>query len=270
MNGTVRGRLRRLGRFLRSGWAGLLGLALFATLWQAGSEAYGDFILPSPLATLASCRVLLNDSENWHLIFQTILRALEGYALALAAGVSVGLAAGYFPTILRALRPILTILIGVPPIAWIVLTMIWFGSSDGTVIITVTIATTPLILISTAEGVLTRDPRLDAMAQSFGAGPLFRLYTIGLRQVAAFLFPVLSVTLGSAVKIAVMAELLSNIGGIGGALAMARSNLDVAGALAWVLIAVACLILLEYLLLRPIQTEFDRWRGAARSGGMNR
>jgi ABC-type nitrate/sulfonate/bicarbonate transport system, permease component len=187
-----------------------------------------------------------------------------------AAGTIGGLAAGYSPAAMRLSRPILTLLIGVPPIAWIVLAMIWFGSTDGTVVVTVLIAATPLVFVSTAEGAMTRDRGLDDMARAFGAGPLLRLRTIGLRHVAAFLFPALTVSLGSAIKVAVMAELLSNIGGIGGALAAARSNLDIAGALAWILLAVACLIALEYLLLRPVQAEFDRWREAARPWGVKR
>ena len=45
-------RLGRLGLFLWSGWAGLAALSLLAALWQIGHEAYGDFILPAPAATL--------------------------------------------------------------------------------------------------------------------------------------------------------------------------------------------------------------------------
>lgn len=267
---VILNRLGHLGRFLWSGWAGLIGLALFAALWQAGHEHYGSFILPAPLDTLAAGGLLLADPDSWKLAGQTILRAVEGFVFAVLAGTVGGFAAGYSPAIMRLSRPILTLLLGVPPIAWIVLAMIWFGSTDGTVIVTVLVAATPLIFISTAEGAMTRDRGLDDMARAFGAGPLTRLRTIGLRHVAAFLFPALTVSLGSAVKVAVMAELLSNIGGMGGALAAARSNLDIAGALAWVFLAVLCLLVLEYFLLRPIQAEFNRWQEAARPWGVKR
>lgn len=263
-------RLGRLGRFFWSGWAGLTGLALFAALWQAGNEQYGGFILPTPLDTILVGWTIIMEPASWALAGQTILRAAEGFVLAVLVGTVGGLAAGYSPATMRLSRPILTLQLGVPPIAWIVLAMIWFGSTDATVIITVVIAATPLIFVSTAEGALTRDRGLDDMARAFGAGPLVRLRTVGLRHVAAFLFPALTVSLGSAVKVAVMAELLSNIGGIGGALATARANLDVAGALAWVLLAVAGLIAMEYLFLHPLQAEFDRWREAARPWGVKR
>ncbi|GAA0571153.1 ABC transporter permease [Caenispirillum bisanense] len=263
-------RLARAGRFLWSAWAGLTGLALVAAAWQAGHELYGDFILSAPAATLLRAAELLADAEAQALVVETVRRATQGFLLAAAAGAAAGLAAGYSPATMRAMRPIVTVLLGVPPIAWIVLAMIWFGSSDGTVLTTILVAATPMTFVGVAEGVMARDRKLDDMATAFGAGPLLRLWTLGLRHVSAYLFPVLTVSLGTAFKVAVMAELLANTGGIGGALALARSNLDVTTALAWVLIAVAGLVAVEYLLVHPVRAEFERWRDAARPWGVKR
>lgn len=44
----------------------------------------------------------------------------------------------------------------------------------------------------------------------------------------------------------------------------------VAEALAWVLIAVAGLILVEHALVHPVRAEFERWRDAARPWGVKR
>jgi len=268
--GILIDRLGRLGSFLWSAWAGVAGLALLAALWQVGHEAYGSFILPAPLATLAAAARMLADPHTWAVALQTVLRALQGFALSALIGTAIGLAAGYSSAALRLVRPLLTVLLGVPPIAWIVLAMIWFGSTGGTVVVTVVVAATPLVLVGAAEGVITRDRGLDDMARAFGAGPLMRLATLGLRHVAAHLFPALAVALGTAFKVAVMAELLTNTGGVGSALAMARANLDVAEALAWVLIAVAALIAVEFGLVHPVRAELERWREAARPWGVKR
>jgi NitT/TauT family transport system permease protein len=270
MRAALRHRLGRLGRFVWSGWAGLAALALLAAVWQVGHEAYGGFILPAPLATLAAAANLLELPAAWATAFQTALRAVEGFARAAAIGAAAGLAAGYSPAALRLARPLITVLLGVPPIAWIVLAMIWFGSTDGTVITTVVVAATPLVFVGAAEGVVTRDRGLDDMARAFGASPVARLATLGLRHVSAHLFPALAVALGTAFKVAVMAELLANVGGVGGALASARANLDVEAALAWVLIAVAALIAVEYGLIHPVRAELERWRDAARPWGVRR
>ena len=65
-------------------------------------------------------------------------------------------------------------------------------------------------------------------------------------------------------------RLLANAGGIGGALADARITLDIANALAWVLIAVSLLIAVEYALVQPVKGEVDRWRRAAQPWGVKR
>lgn len=263
-------RFGRTGRFLWSTWSGLAALALLAAIWQVGHEAYGDFILPSPMATLNAAFAILGEPQSWELTLLTTRRALKGFVIASLTGASIGLAAGYFPAVLRIARPLVTVLLGVPPIAWIVLAMIWFGSTDGTVALTILVSSSPLIFVSVAEGIMTRDRKLDDMARAFGASAWKRLTTLSLRHVAAHLFPALAVSLGSAFKVAVMAELLANVGGIGGELARTRANLDIAGALAWVLIAVAALIVIEYGLVHPVRAEFERWRAAAQPWGVKR
>ncbi|MEM9495389.1 MAG: ABC transporter permease subunit [Pseudomonadota bacterium] len=263
-------RLGRIGVFLWSGWAGLAGFALIAALWQAGHERYGDFILPAPLATLGAMADLLREPATWEMAAATAARALQGFVIGGLVGAGAGLIAGYSFSAMRIARPILTVMLGVPPIAWIVLAMIWFGSTDGTVVVTVVIAIFPLVFVGAAEGVMTRDKKLDEMARAFGASAHERLTTLALRQMSAHLFPALGLALGTAFKVAVMAELLANIDGVGGALATARANLDIAEALAWVMIAVAALIAAEYGLVHPVRSEFERWRDAERPWGVKR
>jgi NitT/TauT family transport system permease protein len=267
---ALSGRLARAGRFLWGGWAGLAGLALLAALWQAGHEAYGAFILPAPLETARAAIAILSDPMNWQVIGQTLLRAGTGFALSALIGGLAGLAAGYSPATMRLARPLLTVILGVPPIAWLVLAMIWFGATDGMVIVTILVGVVPLVFAGTAEGVAGRDRGLDAMAQAFGAGPLRRFWSVGLRQMLAHLFPALVLGLASAVKVAVMIEVLASVGGIGNELSKARQYMDAAQALAWVGIAVAGLIVLEYGLVHPLRAETERWREAARPWGVKR
>lgn len=263
----------RAGRvldFLWSGWAGLAALFLLAAVWQAGHEAYGPFILSSPQDTLAAVWALTGDPRAWDVAGLTLQRALTGFALVTGAGVALGLAAGYSPATMRLAAPLITVLIGVPPIAWIVLAMIWFGGSDATVRTVIVVSALPVVFLGAAQGIATRDRALDRMAEAFGAGPVRRFLKVGLRQTTTTLFPALALALGTAFKVAVMAELLANAGGIGGALANARINLDIAQALAWVLIAVALLIAVEYTLVHPVKGEIDRWRRAAQPWGVKR
>ncbi len=278
MKALLADRAERLLHFLWSGWAGLAALgwaglaalALLAAAWQAGHERWGDFILPDPLATALAVWGLAWSPEAQGLLRLTTERALAGFALSALAGAGIGIVAGYAPAVMRLVRPLLTVILGVPPIAWIVLTMMWFGTSGTTVAVTILIAALPVVFVAAAEGIANRDRGLDDMAQVFGYGRLGRFWFIDLRQAAAPLFPALALALGTAFKVAVMAEMLANAGGIGGALARARAMLDVPQALAWVLLAVGALVVVEYGLIRPCQAEIERWRRAAQPWGIRR
>lgn len=263
-------RMGRVLEFLWSGWAGLAALCLLAAAWQAGHEAYGPFILTAPLDTVQAVGALAADPEAWAIGGLTLQRAITGFALVAAAGTALGVAAGYSPATLRLAGPLITVLMGVRPIAWIVLAMIWFGGSDATVRAVILISALPVVFLGAARGITTRDRTLDRMAEAFGAGPVRRFLTVGIRQTTTTLFPALTLALGTAFKVAVMAELLANSGGIGGALADARINLDIAQALAWVTVAVALLIAVEYTLVHPAKAEIDRWRRAAQPWGVKR
>lgn len=270
MKALLADRAERLLHFLWSGWAGLAALALLAAAWQAGHERWGDFILPDPLATVQAVWVLARSADAQGLLALTTERALAGFALSALVGATIGIIAGYAPAVMRLVRPLLTVILGVPPIAWIVLTMMWFGTSSTTVAVTILIAALPVVFVAAAEGIASRDRGLDDMAEVFGYGTLGRFWFIDLRQAAAPLFPALALALGTAFKVAVMAEMLANAGGIGGALARARAMLDVPQALAWVMLAVAALVVVEYGLVRPMQAEVERRRRAAQPWGIKR
>lgn len=263
-------RAGRTGRFLWSAWAGLAGLSVFAAAWQLGHETYGSFILPSPTETLSTMALLLADTQTWWLVGATAGRALMGFVVAATIGTLAGVLAGYHPAVMRLARPQITLILGVPPIAWIVLLMIWFGNGAGTVTATAAIACLPIVFVGAAEGIAGRDRGLDDMARAAGIDPVTRLIQIALRQMLHALFPALVMALGTAFKAAIMAELLANAGGVGEELAVARANLDVAAALAWILLSVTALISVEYGILQPLRSEFETWRDAARPWGVKR
>ncbi|MCJ8336508.1 MAG: hypothetical protein MJH10_20130, partial [Epibacterium sp.] len=110
----------RLGRVLQhlwSVWSGLAAISLLAALWQAGHELYGPFILTSPLETLLALRQLLYEPAAWDLALLSLQRAISGFAFVATAGTVLGVAAGYAPAAMRLAQPLITVLLGVPPIA---------------------------------------------------------------------------------------------------------------------------------------------------------
>lgn len=225
-----------------------------------GNQIYGDLVLPSPLESFQTLALMLQDENVLQEINITLYRASIGFGLSLLIGTSLGLLAGFFATASMMSRPIVTILVGMPPIAWIVLAMIWFGMGDETVIFTVTIASFPIIFVGALQGTRTLDGDLKDMAQSFKLPWHMRFFDVYFPHIFSYVFPAWVSGLGMAWKIVIMAELLATSTGIGASLAIARSQLDTPTALAIVVIMIASLMFIEYIVLEPIKREVELWR----------
>jgi NitT/TauT family transport system permease protein len=159
-----------------------------------------------------------------------------------------------------AARPLVTVLLGTPPIAWLVLALLWFGAGDGTPVFTVFVACLPIVFTAALQGTRTLDGRLRDMARVYGLPRGMMLREVYAPHVLSYVFPAWITALGSAWKVVVMAELLATADGVGAALAVTRSQLDAAGTLAWIGAVVGCLLLVEYALLEPLKRELERWR----------
>lgn len=257
-----------LGRalaYLWSGWGAIASLLLFTALWQYGADHFGPLVLPQPLAVGQQLGQMLHDSGPWADIAITGRRALLGFLLSLLIGSALGILAGLSMTTAMLSRPIITLLMGIPPIAWLILALLWFGMGDGTPVFTVFIACFPIIFVGAMQGTRTLDGQLQEMAQIFRVPLRMRWLDLYLPHIFSYLFPAWTAALGMSWKIVVMAELLSTDDGIGAALAVARSHLDSQSSLAWILALIITLLAVEYLLLEPLKRHVESWRDENRS-----
>lgn len=256
----LRAWLAGIPAYLWSGWGAISSLMLFFALWDWGAQVYGDLVLPSPLATFNTLAGLLAEGTAWPELAVTAKRALIGFALSLAVGSVLGLLAGLSMTAAMMSRPIVTVLVGMPPIAWLVLALLWFGSGDATPVFTVFIACFPIVFVGALQGTRTLDDQLKDVARAYHLPLRMTLTDVYLPHVVSYLFPAWIAALGMSWKIVVMAELLSTQDGVGAALAVSRSHLDTAASMAWIAAVVGLLLAVEYLVLEPIKREVEGWR----------
>lgn len=263
----LRSWLAGIPAYLWSGWGAIASLLLLFALWDGASRLYDPLILPDPLSVFASLGALLREGLAWPELAVTARRALLGLLLSIATGSLLGMLAGISLTASMMSRPLVTVLLGTPPIAWLVLAMLWFGASDGTPVFTVFIACFPIIFVGALQGTRTLDGHLKEMAVVYHLPLRMKLLDLYLPHVISYLFPAWITALGTSWKVVVMAELLASADGVGAALAVSRAQLDTTATLAWISAVVGILLAVEYLLLEPIKRELERWRAQASEGG---
>ena len=258
--------IREALAYVWSVWGPAASLFLFAALWELGHQAYGSFILPSPIEAGAALIELFEQGIGQSAAVPTAQRAVTGFLTAGFVGTVLGITAGLSRTAARAMRPIITIMLGVPPIAWIVLALMWFGLGGASALFTVIVTVLPITFAGAMQGTLTLDRGLDEMARIFQAPFPMMLWDVYLPHILSYLFPAWITALGMAWKITVMAELLSTNDGIGGAMAITRTNLDTAGTLGLIVLLLAMLLFVEYAVLEPVKRRMEPWRVSSDDG----
>lgn len=257
---AARGRWAKAG-LVRSAW-GTIGVGLLAAAWQWGFHAFGPFVLPSLQDTGSAMLHLFTDGRALPALAQTAAHALGGFAVGGLIGLVLGLAGGLVMPVGAMVGPVLTMILGTPPIAWVVLALLWFGPGGMAPAFTVAITAAPILFLAALQGVRSRDPRLAEMAQVYRAPAWQRATDLILPALAEHLVPASATALAFSFKVAVMAEVLSGADGVGGAIATARSYLDLPQTMAWIVLVVLVLLIADLILLAPLRGWLSTRGGA--------
>lgn len=259
-----KGRLLRQSRpmqtahYLWGGFTAAAVLAVFFAAWQYAAAHLGSLLLPEPLPVLHSMWQMLQAFDP-EAIPLTAARAAIGVGTALLLGIGIGLTAGCMKTLALFCRPLISILLGIPPIVWLVLALFWFDIGSPGVVFTVIITTLPLTFATAMRGMLTIDTQLAEMLHCHRVPYLRRIQHLYLPHLLNHLLPVIGVAAGTGIKVALMAELLGANNGIGAQLAAARAMLDMQQVLACVLLALAMILIVEYLIIEPLKILLMPW-----------
>lgn len=230
----------------------LSSLCVLLAVWQVASVSLGDFVLPEPLAVgKYALFIVQHHSDN---IVVSLRSGLTGTTIAIFVGVFLGGLSGFFPVVCALLRPWNTVLLGTPPIIWVVLAFFWFGTQVETVVtFTVVISVAPMLFSAGMMSMETRPQSLHEMAAVYRLSLYKRLRYLYLPHLMITLMPALIVAVSMGIKVTVMAELLVSSRGIGGAISGARETLETTELVAYVLVAILMIITLEYGVLNPLR-----------------
>jgi len=99
----------------------------------------------------------------------TLRRVFTGFLYAFIIGIPLGLLMGYSQTAMQAFSPIINSVRQVPIMAWVPLSIIWFGLGDGPTVFLIAVSAVFPLVINTIAGVHGIDPNYYNAARSMGA-----------------------------------------------------------------------------------------------------
>ena len=253
-----------------SPWAVALPLLVAAVLlgvWQLAVTWVHSLVFPTPLEVAAGVVELIEKGVLHRYVISSLFRVVWGFVGATAVGVPVGLLLGWSTRAAQALNPVIQVLRPISPIAWIPLSILWFGLSEAAPIFLIFLASVfPIAVTATAAVRNILLVHLRA-ARNFGlTGPQLFVHVI-LPATLPQLLTGLRVALGIAWLVVVAAEMVvvnPRSGGLGYLILDARSagrfDLVVAG-----MVTIGVIGLLLDLLIRQLERLDEiRWGYAAK------
>lgn len=162
----------RYNKFLDRSSA-LMILAVLCVIWYiAGNQSTNQLILPKFQNVVSSFWQAVTTEYYLTNLWITLKRVFKGFFYAFIIGAPLGLVMGYSDTINRALSPFVNSARQVPVMAWVPLSIVWFGLGDGPTVFMITFTGIFTVIINTINGVHDVDKSYYHAARSLGASRL--------------------------------------------------------------------------------------------------
>lgn len=219
--------------------------------------------LPSPQDAWDAFKEIVEDGYadgtlKQHVISSSTL-VLIGFAMAVGTGLPLGVLMGRSRMVEAFINPIFQIIRPIAPIAWIPLTIVWFGLGMEAKVFVIWLAAFAPTVINTFTGVRSIDNNLIQAARVSGANSRQMLIDVILPGALPSIFTGLRTSLQACWMVLVAAELVGSFVGLGHVLIIATVDLN-SGMILVAMAAIAGMGMLMSVLLAQIERRVMPWK----------
>ncbi|MCC5909365.1 MAG: ABC transporter permease subunit [Clostridiaceae bacterium] len=224
----------------------ILSVMILLLLWKVASVIVDkEILIPSPESTFMEIIRIIQSPNFIVSVMNTLKRALIGFAIALAAGVSLGMVGGFYKPSYYLLRPLVLIIRAAPTMAIILLALIWLQSEKAPILVGFVVIF-PVLYENVVQGIRNVDVKLVEMMDIYDIKKLDRLKDLYIPSIRSYLNSGMAAAMGLNLKIIIAAEVLSQPRmSMGTSFQIERVNLNTAGVFAWALITIMLAGILE-------------------------
>jgi ABC-type nitrate/sulfonate/bicarbonate transport system permease component len=202
---------------------GLLPVVLALVLWQVLQTGNSPYFPPpsawwNGLVQIAASGTLLAAS------LATLKTIIAGLALAIVAGVVIGVLIGMSPRAARALGPLLEFCRAMPPPAIVPLAILFLGYDERMKLTIVALSAMWPILLNTSSAIQHIHPLLLDVSTSFHLSPFERVRLIIIPSVVPAILLGVRIALPLTIVLTLLVEILTSIEGIGALMIAAQRN----------------------------------------------
>jgi ABC-type nitrate/sulfonate/bicarbonate transport system permease component len=244
-------------KFLGLHYESVVALCGLVLVWQIVSLFVPHFLFPSVPEIAGK---LIDIFSSWKQLGNagaTSARILAGLGGAFVLGTMLALPMARSPSFERFAYPLLNFNQGIPALSWVVIAIIWFRGIEFRIFFIMVMTTLPSFTFQVLDAYRGMSKDLFEMTLSFRPTKRDLFRTLIWPTVLPGILTAWKVNLGNAARVVVVAELVGATGGVGYELLQQQQLFDMAGAVAWTLVLVlfvlvvqGCISLIEAHVLR--------------------
>ncbi|MER7370102.1 ABC transporter permease [Nonomuraea wenchangensis] len=215
-----------------AGLAGLVGIVELAPRAGLVDERY----LPPFSAMAAALAEQAATAEFWRSLLETLRGWATGLAIAMVAGVALGLVIGGVPPLRAALNSTIEFLRPIPSVALIPLAVLLFGTDMRSTLLLVVYASFWQVLVQVLYGVRDVDPVARETARSYRFRPFTQVRTVIWPTALPYVMTGFRLGAAVALILEITGELIIGSPGLGRQIAVAQTSGAVAAMYALVIV----------------------------------
>jgi len=193
----------------------LVTAAIVLTVWQLAVTATDTQIFPSPVGVEKAVAQLFRKGLLLRYVGDSLFRVGTGYLVAISLGIPLGIVLGYYPDAGDAVSPLIQILRPISPLAWIPLSVVWFGVGNLAAIFLISLASFFPVVVSTMNAVRNVPHIFLRAGCNFGLSPIAVLTRVVFPAALPQILIGLRISLGIAWLVVVAAEMIAVDSGLG-------------------------------------------------------
>lgn len=234
-----------------------LGVLLLS--WQAASLFLPEYVLPGFQLIFQEFLKMAREGTLFWDTLLTLYRILRG----LIAGFIVGGLLGIFMGTIRKtegyLIPIVNFIMGVPALSWTLIVILWFRGTETRIQVLMLAISFPVFAHSVLDAIKGVSKEWMEMTLVFRPTRVQVFRMLIFPSIVPHVLTAWKVTVGFAVRVVIVAELVGASTGVGFRMLQQQSLLNMSGVLAWTLVLVVSGLGMQFIISK-MESRLLRWR----------
>lgn len=242
----------------------VVGALTAIAIWELASRQFTGNVLPGPIPVASEMVQVIRDGGFFGHFTASLTKTLVGLGVAIVIGSVVGYLMGRHRYWEAFFHDGVTVAGTIPGITYAILALLIFGISSVGPILAVALISTPYIALNVSEGIRRVDSQLLAMSKAYGRSEAQIRRDVRIPSVVPYILAGIRLAFAVAWKVEALTEIFGGRNGVGFQIKREYQLFDITGFLAWTLLFIVFMLIVERLVLTKIESSLLAWRPAGR------